>query len=415
VLNLVDQVGAMSKLHPVTLTFKDVGLEQLFISKAFARTLVQGRIGIVLGSCLYLLFGLLDRWSIPEAHLLKVWTIRCLALCVPLCIFALTFRPIFRKASHLMLATLGLAANAGFLLIFPLIPLEQLGLFYPSIALTTIAAYCLVGTRFIYALVAELAVLVLYNILFLNIHGPIASTLLTHDFFLLSANAIGGVAGYLQELQNRRLFLREQELEQERQKHLNRSLHDSLTGLPNRELLFDRLAQALSESTREQSMHACFFIDLDGFKKINDQHGHELGDRVLRAAAAQLSLAVRDADTVARLGGDEFIVLCKGMASRQAAQAQAKRLVEHIENCHATGLARGAISASIGICLAPYAGVSVSDWIGRADKAMYQAKQAGRGNYVFAQTLNLADPVMLDQRPLNIATRFATNAAAAPL
>jgi hypothetical protein len=108
-------------------------------------------------------------------------------------------------ASHVFLAALGLAANLGFLFMPPLIPLELLGLFYPGVVLTTIAGYCLVGTRFVYALTVEVSVLIAYNFVFVATHGVVPSTLFTHDFFILSANVIGGVAGYLQEWQTWRI------------------------------------------------------------------------------------------------------------------------------------------------------------------------------------------------------------------
>jgi diguanylate cyclase len=372
----------MSKLNPITLMFESRELENAFIAKSFPRTLVQGRIGLILGTLLYISFGLVDQWSIPQAHQFTVWVIRLSALSVPVIVFALTFTPLFRKASYVLLAALGLAANVGFLFMLPLIPMEQLGLFYPGIVLTTMAGYCLVGTRFVYALAVEVCVLIAYNIIFIINFGFVPAMLFTHDFFIVAANVIGGVAGYLQESQARNLFLRERELELERQKHLDRSLRDPLTGLANRELLQDRLQQALAESNRDGTAYASFFIDLDGFKKINDLQGHELGDKVLQAVAAQLSISVRDGDTVARLGGDEFFVVCRGIKSASQAQTQAQRLLLHIENSYVEGLAKDALSASIGVCVTPYVGMAVKDVIARADKAMYIAKKAGRGNCV---------------------------------
>ncbi len=374
----------MSTLHPVTLTFKSAHLEQSYLSKTFPRTLMQGRIGLILGTLLYMLFGLLDRWTVSSDQQVTVWAIRLGALTVPIAVYILTFTRYFQMASHLWLASLGLAANLGFLLIMPMVPLAQLGLFYPSIALTAVANYCLVGTRFFYALIVETLVLIGYNIVFLRTHGFVPADLLTSDYLILCANIIGGGAGYMQERQNRLLFLRERELEQERQKHLDRSLHDSLTGLPNRDLLHDRLSQALAESQRDGNTHACFFIDLDGFKKINDEHGHDVGDTVLQSVAAQLKLTVREADTAARLGGDEFFVLCRNVEDERVAQLQAQRFIDAIEMSCASYLPKNALSASVGICMVPYGGIRVEDVIARADKAMYQAKQNGPGTFVIA-------------------------------
>jgi diguanylate cyclase len=358
-------------------------------SHTYDRTVTQGRIGLVVGTILYLLFGLFDRWSIPMEHHVFAWTIRMIALIVPVSIFILTFTSHFRKASHFYLASLGFAANIGFLFIFALIPIDKLALFYPSIALTTVATYFLVGTRFIYALSAELTIFLAYNMLFINLHGiatpMLLKTLLIQDFFLLSANVIGGAAGYMQELQNRNLFLRETELEHERLHHLNRSLHDPLTQLPNRDLLHDRIQQALAQSHRDNSTHAAFYIDLDGFKAINDHHGHEVGDKVLQTVAAQLSITARDTDTVARLGGDEFFVLCQSIGGTTEAKQQALRLLNAIEKISSMGTVTDhALSASIGICMLPYSGNTVTDIVKRADKAMYKAKKSGGQKYVLS-------------------------------
>jgi diguanylate cyclase len=375
--------------NPITLAFKSDETEKEFFEHHYERTVSQGRIGIFVGSLLYLLFGFFDRWSIPIEHHALAWAIRPTALIVPAIIYGLTYTRYFAKGTHLYLVSLGFAANLGFLCIFALIPINNLSLFYPSIALTTVATYFLIGTRFIYALSAECMILIVYNILFIVVHGissPILlSTLLTQDFFLISANVIGGAAGYMQELQSRRLFIRETELKQERQKHLEKSLHDPLTGLPNRDLLHDRIQQALAQSHRGGFSHAVFFIDLDGFKAINDNLGHAVGDKVLKIVAAQLSITVRDTDTVARLGGDEFFVLCNNTGDEIQAKQQALRLLYAIENItNFEAAEKYSLSASIGICLLPYGGNTVDDIISCADKAMYNAKKTGGGKCVMA-------------------------------
>jgi diguanylate cyclase len=370
----------------ITLAFKSGVREKEFFDHNYERTVNQGRIGLIVGTLLYLLFGFFDRWSIPPEHHALAWAIRLTALIVPVSIYALTYTRHFAKGTHFYLASLGFAANLGFLCIFALIPIDKLSLFYPSIALTTVATYFLIGTRFIYALSAEGIVLIAYNLLFMSVHGlssPIlVSTLLTQDFFLVSANVIGGAAGYMQELQSRRLFVRETELKQERQKHLEKSLHDPLTGLPNRDLLHDRIQQALALSHRGGFSHAVFFIDLDGFKAINDNLGHSVGDKVLKLVSSQLSITVRATDTVARLGGDEFFVLCNNISDDLQAKQQALRLLNAIENITSYEAAQQfGLSASIGICLLPYSGNTIEDIISRADGAMYKAKKAGGGKF----------------------------------
>jgi diguanylate cyclase len=369
----------MSTLTHFVLAFSDPTLEKAYAKHTFSRRLLQGKIALGVGSLLYLAFGALDAWIVPEGYRTQVWVIRLAALICPLFVAISMFTPTFERASFVLLASLAFMANLGFLLTLPLIPLDKVSLFNTAILLTLFANYCLVGTRFIYALACALVVVVVYNVIFITTHGSNSLILMTHNFFFLCVNAMGGAVGYLQEFHLRKLFLREHELEEERKKHLNRALHDSLTGLPNRELLHDRLQQALAQSHREENFHSCYFIDLNGFKQINDGLGHEMGDKVLQAVAAQLRLAVRETDTVARLGGDEFFVVCQDIRSDDVtpiALAQGARLLSFIKQTRVDGLQGNPLTASIGVCIVPYEGATVTKLISRADKAMYRAKLA---------------------------------------
>ena len=153
------------------------------------------------------------------------------------------------------------------------------------------------------------------------------------------------------------------------------ALHDPLTGLANRTLLHDRLAHALARSAREQVTTGVLFIDLDGFKAINDRFGHATGDAVLTELAARLTAAVRPADTVARLGGDEFLVVCEEL-DFEAATALGRRLDDAIRQPLVVGGVEHRLSASIGIALGHD---DPDELLARADAAVYRAKAAGRG------------------------------------
>jgi diguanylate cyclase (GGDEF)-like protein len=373
----------MVKLNSLTLAFRDTDLERAFYSYTHARTLQQGRIAIIVGVIVYVLYGMLDQWFVPPEYRERVWAIRLTALCVPATVFLLMLTRWFARVRHLSLALVGLAAGVGFLGMLLLIPLDSISLYYPGMVLVTFFTYNLSGTRFVYALCVDVVLLLSYNLIFAVWKGYPVHVMASHDFFIISANLVGGASGYLKEHQDRQLFLRDRELEAERQSHLNRSLHDRLTGLPNRELLHDRMTQALKHTHRDGSCHAGFFIDLDGFKPINDQFGHEIGDLALRAVAARLTDAVRDTDTVARLGGDEFFVLAHGIGSVDDAMKQADKMLALIKTANAD-IPGGRLSASIGICPFPYEGAAVDDIIRRADQAMYQAKKAGKDRYLVA-------------------------------
>jgi diguanylate cyclase (GGDEF)-like protein len=161
------------------------------------------------------------------------------------------------------------------------------------------------------------------------------------------------------------------------------ALHDGLTGLANRSLLVDRLAQTFARSEREPQHVSLFFCDLDGFKLINDSLGHEAGDEVLRTVAARLAALVRPNDTVARFGGDEFVLVCDGIDDREAV-AVALRIADALSEPIELDARPLAMTASIGIAVAQ-SGVPErgEELIRKADNAMYEVKQRGGGTYAF--------------------------------
>ena len=155
--------------------------------------------------------------------------------------------------------------------------------------------------------------------------------------------------------------------------------YDPLTNLPNRRLMGDRLAQLLAQAHRHQRRLALLFIDLDKFKPVNDQYGHETGDWLLQQAAQRLQQALRAAGTVARIGGDEFVVLLPDIAAAEDAVRVAEKLRAALEQPFVT--ARGDVlqlSSSIGVVLYPDHGDTPRDLLRFGDEAMYRAKQAGR-------------------------------------
>ena len=161
--------------------------------------------------------------------------------------------------------------------------------------------------------------------------------------------------------------------EQQRLSHL--AYHDSLTGLPNRLLLADRLEMALLRSRREYAYVALLFLDLDGFKEINDTYGHETGDVLLVAIARRLDEAVREQDTVARLGGDEFILLFEGLAGVEEASCLSKRVEALFAEPFVVGGRPFLCSASAGLAVhRPGDGTTAQEMIATADMRMYETK-----------------------------------------
>jgi diguanylate cyclase (GGDEF)-like protein len=155
-----------------------------------------------------------------------------------------------------------------------------------------------------------------------------------------------------------------------------RALHDGLTGLPNRVLFRDRLTQALRRLERSERALAIFFIDLDGFKPINDTCGHAAGDQLLIQVAARLRGLFRASDTVARVGGDEFLVLATDLTSRVAADALKDRIGDVMRVPFAMVAGEKQLGASVGTAFTRNGAVKVDDLIAQADEAMYAAKRA---------------------------------------
>jgi len=157
--------------------------------------------------------------------------------------------------------------------------------------------------------------------------------------------------------------------------------HDSLTGLPNRVLMNDRLAMLLAQARRGELRPAVLFADLDRFKRINDSLGHEVGDEVLKAVAGRFQAALREDDTVARVGGDEFVILLSGVRREEDAGRIAQKVLRSLDEPLLLGDHQVTITASIGIAVAPADGRTAPALLKNADDSMYRAKQMGRNTY----------------------------------
>lgn len=172
------------------------------------------------------------------------------------------------------------------------------------------------------------------------------------------------------------------EITRRKQKYLFSLAHfDQLTGLPNRTLLLDRLHQALSVSNRASRAISLLFIDLDGFKPVNDTYGHSIGDCLLKEASARLLACIREGDTAARLGGDEFVVLLLESDINRAI-AVAQRILEVLRETYTFGKKTIThISASIGIAEYPEHAGELNTLLTAADHAMYVAKNNGKNQF----------------------------------
>ena len=158
-----------------------------------------------------------------------------------------------------------------------------------------------------------------------------------------------------------------------------RALHDPLTELPNRILFFDRLKQALLSARRERKQVALVMLDLDGFKEVNDVHGHAVGDAVLKEIGLRLSAQSRATDTAARIGGDEFAWVLPRVAGLAAVESKVRRGIRALEKPVQLERTQIAVAVSAGIALHPRDGKDLDTLMRHADSAMYSAKREGRG------------------------------------
>ncbi|MCL7746036.1 sensor domain-containing diguanylate cyclase [Halalkalibacter alkaliphilus] len=183
------------------------------------------------------------------------------------------------------------------------------------------------------------------------------------------------------------LDITEQKMREDQLRQL--AFYDDLTELPNRKLLDIQLKKALARSKRHDHTLVTMFIDLDGFKKVNDTYGHESGDLLLKEVANRLNESVREEDLIVRLGGDEFVIVCEE-ADKEEASDIAERIITTVSKPFLIKDQEVTVSPSIGISVYPEDGENRETLIENADKAMYHAKRKGKNNYQF-YTEDLSD------------------------
>ena len=169
------------------------------------------------------------------------------------------------------------------------------------------------------------------------------------------------------------------------------ALHDALTGLPNRRLLMDRLSLAIAHARRNKGTMAVMFLDLDGFKQINDTLGHDAGDTLLKTVAARLVATVRQEDTVARLGGDEFVIALWELSHVDDASKLVSKVVRAVSQPYSIQGRSVSMTASVGVSIYPTHGEEVETLMKSADLALYEAKRSGKNDYRISAHADLSD------------------------
>jgi len=173
------------------------------------------------------------------------------------------------------------------------------------------------------------------------------------------------------------------ELKNIQEKLMYLSTHDYLTELPNRALFQEKLSFVLASAKRRKDLAGVLFLDLDGFKAVNDTHGHDIGDMLLKSVARRLVDCVREVDIVSRMGGDEFTIILESVQNLQEMVAVAKRIIVSIANPYMLGENEVHLTVSVGIAVFPTDGITGDVLLKKADDAMYRAKDKGKNNYHF--------------------------------
>jgi diguanylate cyclase (GGDEF)-like protein len=179
--------------------------------------------------------------------------------------------------------------------------------------------------------------------------------------------------------------LREEIMERKKAEKLLKEMatHDNLTGLPNRKLFQYKLKSSLELAKKNHLLLGILFVDLDGFKKINDNFGHDSGDIVLKTIAERLLRSVRKSDMVSRFGGDEFIIIMEHLENTNTIVDTCKRIISEVARTIIIGNNEGNVTASIGVAVYPTDGDQMNKLMKKADDAMYRAKRSGKNRVVF--------------------------------
>ena len=356
-MNKEAQSTRTEAINRYTLKFVNADIEREYRAFSVKSIVKQSRIGIVVGACIWVMFSILDSLLTHDGFNKIIWSITFIfiALAILAYISTLSYR-FFKRFNQIALLFASLLSSGFVLLKMWLMPEISIVHFFPALMLVTVWTHCFSGLRFLQSVIASLIAIVCFTVPF-SLYG----TMSWHDiaifsFYLVATTVLAACSGYVSERFNKELFLSQRALDEDRKMHLNRSLHDALTGLPNRLLLEDRLQKAISTASRDKKAAAAIFIDLDGFKAVNDTYGHEVGDVLLQQVSQRLAGVMRESDTLSRIGGDEFFVVAMSVKTKASTVVFIEKLLKELRQPYHINdkISIYGITASIGICMFPY-------------------------------------------------------------
>lgn len=339
----------------------------------------RGRIlvGILMSYSLFLILGSIYFYFFTE--LTQQLKLQAIAGTTPLCTLFLGLIYLYRRSNAFLLCA-NIAVGGTFIGVTIAVMTTGGPFISPSTSLVPVPAllaFCMCGrlSGYVWAVIVLLTHIVLMataiaGFQFVDVLITDTSYINTIFDWMIAYSAMISTVALYENMQSRL----KKERDGEHKKYVQLATHDQLTRLPNRVLFYDRLKRAMERAKRENTIFAVLYLDLDGFKPINDQHGHEAGDLVLEETADRLTQCVRDSDTIARLGGDEFAVILENIGHSETAEEIARKIAFKI--CKPIRLIDKDVrtKASIGIAYYPQDGSSRDELIRRADVAMYHAK-----------------------------------------
>ena len=343
------------------------------------------RISVALATLLNVGFVALDVWAIPSA-LTEVWCIRLAMNGILFACLAATWHPRFQQIYQAVAATTFLTLGFGVNTMILVADEQDLALdaYYTGLLLTTFGLYTLTHVRIVLSIAISMILISTYVAVSIGAHDFLRPekvlVLVVNLFFFVGATVLGIAAQGVRDRYSRENYLLRHSLqrdievtEEEKRRVSYLAEHDALTGLPNRASFEHQATEILDAAAGARTSALVMFVDLNNFKPINDTHGHDAGDRVLKVIAERLRSALRSTDSVARYGGDEFVVCLPTEASPAPVL---RKLYEAIEQPIELRGARVAVSASIGAARFPDDGRDLDALIKAADAQMYARKQS---------------------------------------
>jgi len=341
------------------------------------------RVMALLGSLLFISFAIVDLLSVT-ASLFEVLFIRGFVVITLLLAFAATHTEFFYKYYNFTVICVYLVTTTGIeAMIYIALPDDHASkVYFAGLILIIMTIYTWAYFELKVSIFVTTVIVGSYSYLELFLMDSSLSVIIANIFFLLGASAIGVTSQLMRDKYIRENFMLQQSLKEALQEKTTEAKdneylanHDSLTGLPNRRFITQLLTDSLEAAKRQDRVMVFLFIDLNGFKQINDHYGHYAGDEVLKIVAKRLELGIRKGDNLSRLGGDEYLIGLlmekENISEIEAMASKFSALVEQPMNIAGTSIK---VSCSIGIAAYPMHGHDVNVLIDIADKKMYQTK-----------------------------------------